>query len=384
MNTHKLRAIWLAAALVGVGTLAVGLGVVRAAPTAKDASPLRTACGATVVVQTDWFPSPEHGGLYQLAGTNGTYDASKGRYTGVIKGTGVKLEIRAGGPFTGFAQPISQMYQDNSITLGYSSTDEDIRSSANLPVVQIFAPMEFSPQILMWNPQKLTINRFQDIGNLGAPVLVFEGGAYYDYLVGRGWINRSQIDTSYDGSPTRFVVADGAIVQQGFATNEPYQYEYVYEQYKKPVKYLLIKNSGFVPYTQSISARAADIRSKAPCFKRLVPLMQKAQVDFIAKPQPVLNKLIEYVTAMKTFWTLTPGDTAYNITTQKRLRIVQNGPNCTLGDFRMKRVEGTINQLVPIFAQQGIKTVKAGLKATDLATNQFIDPKIHLPKKGCK
>ena len=111
-----------------------------------------------------------------VAGDRVTVDAKKGWYTGQIGKTGVFLEIRAGGPFTGFQQPISQMYQDSSITLGYVNSDEAIQLSKKLPTVAIVAPLEFSPQILMWNPQKLTISRFQDIGNTGAKVLVFEGG----------------------------------------------------------------------------------------------------------------------------------------------------------------------------------------------------------------
>src|SRR4029077_10709621 len=101
------------------------------------------------------------------------------------------------------------------------SAAQHTRLAKKLPLVSIVAPDEFSPQILMWNPQKLHITKFADIKPSGAKVLVFAGGAYIDYLVGRGWIGQNQVDTSYDGSPARFVAADGAIVQQGFVTSEP-------------------------------------------------------------------------------------------------------------------------------------------------------------------
>src|SRR5438128_119320 len=222
----KRRRVLVLATLAGAILLAVvGLGNAGVART-HAVSSLRSACGSKIVVQTDWFPEPEHAASYQLAGTHGTFDKSKGRYTGTIGNTGVQLEIRAGGPFTGFQQPISQLYQDSSITLGYATSDEEIQLAKKLPLVSIVAPDEFSPQILMWNPQKLSIKKFQDLKTSGAKVLVFAGGAWIDYLVGRGWVDQKQVDTSYDGSPARFVAADGAIVQQGFVTSEPYQYEH--------------------------------------------------------------------------------------------------------------------------------------------------------------
>lgn len=384
MRKGRLGAIGLGTGLVLAAVLAVGFGIAQAASgSAKATSPLQKACGNKIVVQTDWFPEPEHGALYQLAGTNGTLDAKRGRYTGQIGKTGVQLEIRSGGPFTGFQQPISQLYQDSSITIGYVTTDEAVQLSKKLPTVAIVAPLEFSPQILMWNPQKLSISRFQDIANSGAKVLVFEGGVWVDYLVSRGWVNKNQIDTSYDGSPTRFVASDGAIVQQGFATSEPYQYLHDIKQWGKPVKYLMIKNSGYVPYPQALAAKPDVVKSKRACFKLLVPLVQKAQVDFLAKPAAVNDKLVQIVDDMKTFWVLTKAGNAWNADQQRKLGLVQNGPNCTLGDFNMKRAQQLINLLKPIYTAKGLDTFDPNLKAAQIVTNEFINPKIGLKSKRC-
>ena len=378
------------AGLAAVAALAlVVIGVLAAEPamsrnSAAKVVDLKKYCGSTVSVQTDWFPSLEHGALYQLAGVNGTYDTKKGRYTGRIKGTNLNLEVRAGGPFAGFQQPISQMYQDPSITLGYVSSDEAIRNSGNLPVVSVVSPLEFSPQILYWNPAKLNINNFADIGKSGATVLYFEGGAYVDYLVGRGWVNQSQLDGSYDGSPNRFITTDGNIVQQGFVTSEPYYYKNIYTQYGKDVKFLLIKNSGFIPYPEAISIRRDKLAKMAPCLKRLVPLIQKAELDYIANPQPVFALLIRYVEDMKTFWHITQADAADNVAKQKQFRLVQNGPDCTIGNFSMKRGQQMINQLVPIYKAKNLTTVKDGLKATDIFNNAFTDPKIGFKTAKCK
>jgi len=382
---RRRRLVAATAAATGVAVLAVlATGLGQAAPkkgAEETATPLRKACGSKIVIQTDWFPEPEHGALYQLAGTHGSFDKQHGRYTGQVQG--VKIEIRAGGPFTGFQQPISQVYQDSSITLGYATSDEQIQLSKKLPLVSIVSTFEYSPQILMWNPKKLKINRFADIKKTGAKVLVFAGGVWIDYLEGKGWVASKQVDTSYDGSPSRFVAADGGIVQQGFATSEPYQYRHDIPQYGKAVKYLLIKNSGYVPYPQTLAAKPSVVKQKAACFRLLVPMVQKAQVDFVQNPKPVNRLLEKLVTQLNTFWKLTPGGDAYNVATQRKLGLVQDGPDCTLGNFNFRRLQGVINKDLPIFKAKGFDTMKPNLKARSVATNQFINPKIGFPKKGC-
>ncbi|MFN8221904.1 MAG: hypothetical protein U0R50_01500 [Gaiellales bacterium] len=379
-----LASLALAAALVALLATGLPLGLASSGSTRAD-SPLKKACGARVSVQTDWFPSAERGYLYQLAGLNGTLDKQKGRYSGQIGKTGVQFEIRSGGPFSGFQQPISQMYQDPTITLAVATSDEQIQLSKKLPLVSIVAPQEFSPQIVMWNPEKLTINNWNDVRKSGATVLVFAGGVWIDYLVNRGFVSKGQVDTSYDGSPTRFVTSGGGIVQQGFVSGEPFQYANDIEQYKgKQIKFLLISSSGYVPYPQTIAVRKSELKSKAACWKLLVPLIQKAQLDYFANPLPVNQKIEAVVKEMATFWQLSPALDAYAVRSMKTYKIVQNGPNCTIGDFSMKRLQGVVNQLLPIYESKGLDTFDPGLKAGAVATNQFIDPKLGFKTAKCK
>ena len=89
-----------------------------------DAASLAACAPTTVVVQTDWNPEAEHGGLYQLLGPNPSVDTDKKVVTGELMAsggvdTGVKIEIRVGGPAIGFQQVTAQMYTDDSILLGY-------------------------------------------------------------------------------------------------------------------------------------------------------------------------------------------------------------------------------------------------------------------------
>src|SRR4051794_20277838 len=68
--------------------------------------PLAGVCPATIVVQDDWWPQAENGALYRLLGKDIKIDKSRKRVSGplVAEGidTGVRIEIRSGGPANGF------------------------------------------------------------------------------------------------------------------------------------------------------------------------------------------------------------------------------------------------------------------------------------------
>jgi hypothetical protein len=118
------------------------------APTDASVS-LAGTCPDTIVVQTDWDPESEYGVYYHMLGPNPDIDTDHKRVTAPLvsggKDTGVKLEVRLGGPSIGFEPVSSQMYKDTSITLGQVSTDEAIRFSAKQATQAVVAPMETSP-----------------------------------------------------------------------------------------------------------------------------------------------------------------------------------------------------------------------------------------------
>ena len=109
------------------------------APTAGGSQSLKGVCPDPVVVQTDWWPEPEHGATYQLLGPGYKLDVGKKRVTGPLvtqgKDTGVRIELRAGGPAIGFQQTSAQMYLDKSITLAFVFTDSAVQFSAKQPTL---------------------------------------------------------------------------------------------------------------------------------------------------------------------------------------------------------------------------------------------------------
>jgi hypothetical protein len=340
-------------------------------------------CPSTVVLQTDWDPEAEHGGSYELVGPNPVINTSAKEVTGELVAhggidTGVQIQIRAGGPAIGYQTVTSQMYKDSSITLGYVGTDEQIALSVTQPTVAVLNDMEISPQIIEWSPQEHpTWTTIADIGKTNTPVLYYQGASFMDYLNGKGVLKASQVNGSYDGTPTAFVASGGEDAVQGYATAEPYIWSHDIPSWDKPMRYELIADAGYPLYQQEIAVRKDKLAALTPCLKKLVPIMQQAIVDYMANPAPAEKLILQLVAAYNNGWTYTQGTASYAVATMKKLGIISNAPDGTLGGFTDSRVQQLIGILAPIYAAQGKQTLP-GLKPSDIVTNEFIDPSISL------
>jgi hypothetical protein len=354
---------------------------------AGDALNLRDVCPATVVVQTSWFPQVEHAVAYQLLGKGYSLNTNKKIATGPLVAhggidTGIKLQIRAGGPAIGNQQVSAQMYVDKAITLGMLATDETVQNSLRQPTTAVMAPFDIDPLVLIWDPKTHpSFNTISDIGQTDTSVLYFQGeSTYMDYLVGSGVLRASQVDGSYDGTPSRLVASKGKVVVQGFATSEPWKWQHEVSAWGKPLEYKLVSDTGYPDYRNQLAIRTGDKQTLAPCLHKLVPILQQAMVDFMANPGPTTTTILSILGRYRTFYTDSPARSAHAVEVMRSDGIVGNGSNKTLGDFDISRVEEIISIVVPIYTGQK-KPVRAGLKAEDIATNEFIDPRIGLPSK---
>lgn len=337
-----------------------------------DGVDLTGVCPDPLVLQTDWFPSPEHGYAYRLIGDAGELDVASGVYSGPLLDTGIDLEIRAGGPYLGYQPTTTTMFVDPGIHLGYVNTDETVSGHASdVPTVAVVAPLEINPQILMWNPEQFDFSSFEEIGASGATVVYFEGGVYIDYMVAKGILDADQVDGSYDGAPARFVAADGGIVQQGFATSEPYFYENELAEWMKPVDYLLVHDSGYEVYSQPLVVRADALDELRPCLAEVVPIVQQAVVDHWTDPDATNQLILDIVDELDSSWVLYPGQMDYSVETALELGVVSNGPDATVGNFDDDRMADVVTLLKDI-----LDGIPADLEPAAVYTNEFIDPTI--------
>lgn len=378
----------LATVVIAALTLAACGGSDTATPDTTAAAAtgvdlVAAGCPATVSLQTDWNPEAEHGNLYQLVGPGYTVDKNKLRVTGDLmaggESTGVKVEIRAGGPAIGYSQVTAELYKDPSILLGFTSTDEQVSHSGDdFPTIAVVAPFNINPQIIMWDPATYPdVKTIADLKATGAKVRYFDGAAYMDYFTSTGILDKKQVDGTYDGAPASFIAAGGKDTQQGFGTSEPYFYKNVLKDWMKDVSYQYIHDAGWTAYAQSLGGTPANITKYDSCLKALVPVIQQAAIDYLAAPDTANAIILDAVNQYNNGWVYDAGQAKAAVVKMQEDKLVANSPDGTLGSFEIDRVTAFIATAIPVFTSTGSK-VKDGLVADDIVTNKYLNPAIRL------
>ena len=382
---RSLSCTVLALAVAGCAGSQDGSGPPASQPAGRTAAAesLAGICPNTIVVQDNWWPQAETGSLYGLLGDDVRIDDGKKRVSGplVANGgdTGVRIEIRSGGPANGFTPAAKTLYLNKEVTLGAVDIDQAASvSGSGQPVLSVFATMNVSPLVLMWDPQAHPDWRtIADIGKTDTRVLYFPGSTYMDYLVDAAILRKSQVEGSYDGTPARFIAERGRIVQQGYLTNEVYQYQNELPQWKKRVAWRLVNDTGYPNYPETLAIRPDRRAELAPCLRKLVPILQRSAVAYAANPAPTNNLIVRLVKEYNAF-PYSPARAAAAASAMKQHGVLGNGDNKAIGDFDTARVQKLIDVVQPLFAAAR-KPIKAGLRPGDIATNEFIDAAIGLP-----
>ena len=348
-------------------------------PTAASGDPRRLAgvCPATIVMQTSWYPESTHGGLYQLLGARYSIDKAHTLIRGPLVssgvGTGVELEIRAGGPARG-SQPVSAlMAADQSITLGQQATEEQVLGWAvGQPTVAVLAPFQVDPVVFIWDANRHPgWNTVQDIGQTDYTVYTFRS-ANTDYLLGAGILRAHQVNYSYDGSPSYFMARPDSAVG-GFSTNEPF----IYRSLGRNVAYAYVADTGYPDYRNAITVRRGDLERLAPCLRRLVPILQRGMVEFMTRPDPVLGLIVELNRDYTASFPYPLAQARSGVKVMRDDGLVGNGPGDVFGAFKPDRLQRMIDILRPIYTARG-QRAPGDLTADTIATNDYLDPGVRL------
>jgi hypothetical protein len=348
----------------------------------SSATDLAGICPSTIKIQTDWYPEADDFIPYQLAGSNGTVDASNKSYTAELlangQDTGVKVQVLTGGPAIGDQLVSAELYENQSILLGFVETDEAIELSSTQPTVAVIADRQEAPTVIAWSPAEHPgVTTIAQLGKDGATVLYYNGAPYMEYLTGAGILSSKQIDGSYNGTPADFVASGGKDALQGYATAEPYEYAHEVSQWDKPLTYQLVSDYGYDPYP-SLATLPQNITKYAACFKKLVPIIQQGIVNYAANPEPTDALIVKLNQEYNEAWSYDAGEAAYAAQAMLSDKIIANGPGGTVGAVDDSRIQKLITLLTPIYKKDG-KPIKAGLTPGNIATNQFLDPSIQLP-----
>lgn len=375
---HRVGVAGIALLMVSAVACGSGDGPDAATTDVARSGVLAGHCPDPVVIQTDWEPEAEHGPIYQLVGpgyrVNDGTKSIEGPLVSNGEDTGVDIEVRTGGVAVAYAVIPSLMYLDTSITLGMVRLAEAIATSEAAPVLGVMAMFERSPIAFYWDPA--TYPDAQSVADLrddDVTLLLGRPDVFVDWMVSEGIANESQLDLTETPKPATFVAAGGRLAELGFVTAEPYIYEFEVPEWGRPLRSELLDDLGFREYFQALAVRTDAVDTLDACLKRLVPIIQQATADYFADPQPTNELIVELVERYNVGWVYTLPTAEYSAATQRSLGLVDDGPNGTVGDFDLNRVQ----ELIDITA--AVTNPEVGdLRADDVVTNRFIDADIGL------
>ena len=333
-------------------------------------------CPTRLVLQTDWWPQLEHGGMYRLLGEEMSVDAANFRVSGLIddryRAGGVEeVEIRAGGDAISFTPVATEMSLKSEITIGYLNSSDAMKNSVTAPVVGVAKTLDVNPQSLYWDPEQTSIAGPEDLLVSGRRVLHFPNTAWSLWLKQRGFMSASQSDGSYSGAPDQWIASEGGIIQQGFATNEIWKYENLYDWKNgapAPVDFALLHDWGFRDYPQMAVVRRDRLESLTPCLREIVPVLARAWVDYLDEPLPVTDRIAEINVAYSTYWKTPRELNEAGLAVLEQKKMVENSGDGTYCSFDEERISYMADLLAPVFAELGVDTVD---DLTTVVTNEF-------------
>ncbi|MGB3356221.1 MAG: nitrate ABC transporter substrate-binding protein [Mycobacterium sp.] len=378
--------LWKAAAVTTVAAVLSACAYGGEEPTeqaslepATAAQQLADVCPANVGIQLQWQPQSDMGAVFGMLGSGYQVNTEEKSVTGPLvaggKDTGVDLTLKAGGPAIGFQSVPSQLYVDDSLTMRIVHGDQLIAAAADQPVIGVTPLLKYSPAILMWDPQSHPQwSTVADIGKTDATVVVSQDQIFPQWMVQKGLLKESQIDTGYDGAPSRFV-GDPTLAQQGFANSEPYTYEHDTPAWNKPVAYGLIKDVGYDIYASNMSVRADKLAELSPCLEKLVPIIQQSGVDYAAAPEAVNDVIVDVVSQDNTYSPYSQGEAAFSAALLVDRGLLAAEDDGSFGVYDEARTARNVEDLRGVLAATG-NMVPADMTGADLFTNQFSDPSI--------
>lgn len=188
------------------GALALALMVAACgespAPAERVASPeSKAAPREKIVVQLDWVPEPEHGGLFQ-AQARGWFDEA-----------GLEVELVPGGPNA----LVNQRVATGQAQIGQGESVTTLLDTAKgLPLLQVAAVFQNDPSVFLLHADN-PVRDFKDLA--GRRIMARPGWVFLDFLRWKYGIEFTVIPFNF--SVSNFI-ADPEFIQQGFYIAEPY------------------------------------------------------------------------------------------------------------------------------------------------------------------
>ena len=266
----------------------------------RDDVDLTGICPDPLVIQTDWFPEPDHGYTYQAIGTGGTVDVEAGDVPRAARQHGHHAgdPCRSGPYIMGSRSRLEQNLRRNCVgnsLAGYADTGDVIRNAGAEQLIEPVRELRHRPSLGVWDPElsyPARCNWNVEDQESGALVSASRAAATWTTC----WKNRGKLDPKPDRrlllggpgglSPRRTSSNRDSPPTRCTSTTDIPEWKQASQLPPHPRHGL-----GHLPVRPFGEARGGD--ESKECLEKLVPIFQQALVDYVKDPEPMNEKFVE-------------------------------------------------------------------------------------------
>jgi NitT/TauT family transport system substrate-binding protein len=212
---------------------------------------------STVLVQLNWYPEAEHGGVYQAAADDTFADAN------------LQVEIRPGGRAT----PVAPELELGRVHFAFANADDVVvYRRQGMDIVAVLAAMQDSPRCILVREDS-GVKSFEDLA--GMTLQRQTGRPFLKFMRSRGILD-NVTEVPYHGSVSS-LVGDSNIAIQAYSFAEPL----LAQQQGVKVRCLMVSDLGWNPYSSVLITTGKLIKSDPDLVRSFVQATRRGWQNYL-------------------------------------------------------------------------------------------------------
>lgn len=306
----------------------------------QDSANKRNPSLTPVLIQLNWYPETEHGGVYQ------------GKIAGLYEAVGVDVTIRAGGPGTRIGTELASGRVPFAIA---NADDVALFRQEGVDAVAVLAAMQNHPRCILVRADA-EVASFEDLS--GMILQCQPGQCFLTFMEKRGFLQGVQ-QVPYAGSIAG-LVSDKKTAVQAYSFSEPL----LAQQQGVEVKTLMLSDLGWNPYSSVLVTTGKMIREQPQLVRNVVLATQRGWHQFLHDPQRANAALLEANSEGMTAEVLEFGYRGL-----KELAMPDGMALRQVGAMRQERWQQMVDQMIEMGLVDASK-----VKAEECYTTEFMMP----------
>lgn len=222
-----------------------------------------------VVIQLNWYPEAEHGGVYAA------------QAAGLYRDAGLDVTIRPGG----HATPVAADLESGRCQFAFANADDVVLyRQQGVQVVAVLAAMQMHPRCILVRADS-GVESLSDLD--GLTLQRQPGRPFLEFMRGQGLLENVQ-EVPYTGSVAALVTGKDVAIQ-AYSFAEPL----LAQQQGVEVRPLMVSDLGWNPYSSVLMTTEALIEEDPDLVRKVVQATQAGWQRYLTDPDDANTQILE-------------------------------------------------------------------------------------------